>query len=115
MRPRDLLKIGRLVLDHGRWQGRQVVPSTWIEQSLVPRFATDVRDYRYARQWWAGTARWHGQAMPWHAAFGNGGQRLYLVPGLDLAIVTSAGAYDQQPTAIRVNNLVQEVIDSVER
>ena len=115
MRPRDLLKIGRLVLDHGSWQGRQIVPSAWIDQSLAPRFATDVRDYRYGQQWWAGTARWHGRAMPWHAAFGNGGQRLYLVPGLDLAIVTSAGAYDQDPTAIRVNNLVQEVIDSVER
>lgn len=114
LRPRDLLKIGRLVLNDGRWQGHQVVPAAWIHRSLAPRFTTEVRDYRYGYQWWGGTASWHGRPMAWHAGFGNGGQRLYLVPGLDLAIVTTAGAYDEDPTAIRVNDLVQEVIDCVE-
>jgi CubicO group peptidase (beta-lactamase class C family) len=112
MRPRDLLKIGRLVLDHGRWQGKQVVPAPWIEQSMAPAFVTDVRDYRYGHQWWAGTVQWHGQPVQWHAGFGNGGQRLYIIPRLDMAIVTTAGAYDEMPTAIRVNDLVQQIVDS---
>jgi CubicO group peptidase (beta-lactamase class C family) len=115
LRPRDLLKIGRLVLDDGRWQGRQVVPAAWIQQSLQPRFTTEVRNYRYGHQWWSGVASWKGKPMPWFAGFGNGGQRLYLVPDLDLAIVTTAGAYDEDATAIRVNDLVQEIIDCVER
>ena len=115
LRPRDLLKIGRLVLDDGRWQGRQIVPAAWIDQSLQPRFTTEVRNYRYGHQWWSGVASWKGKPMPWFAGFGNGGQRLVVVPGLDLAIVTTAGAYDEDATAIRVNNLVQEIIDCVER
>ena len=113
MRPRDLLKIGRLVLDGGRWNGRQLIPADWIAQSMVPAFKTDVRDFRYGHQWWAGTVQWHGQTLDWHGGFGNGGQRLYVIPHLDMAIVTTAGAYDEDATAIRVNNLVQQVVDSV--
>lgn len=114
MRPRDLLKIGRLVLDHGQWQGKQVVPATWIARSMVPAFETGVRDYRYGQQWWAGTVQWQGKSLSWHAGFGNGGQRLYIIPQLDMAIVTTAGAYDEMPTAIRVNDLVQQIVDSVQ-
>lgn len=113
MRPRDLLKIGRLVLDDGQWQGKQIVPAAWIRQSMAPIFRTDVRDYRYGRQWWGGVAQWRGHPIEWHAGFGNGGQRLYIIPALDMVVVTSAGAYDEVPTAIRVNDLVQQVVDCV--
>lgn len=114
MRPRDLLKIGRLVLDDGRWQGKQIVPVSWVRQSMTTVLRSDVRDYRYGYQWWGGVAQWHGRGVEWHAGFGNGGQRLYIVPALDMAIVTTAGAYEEEPTAIRVNDLVQQVIDCVE-
>lgn len=113
LRPRDLAKIGRLVLDQGRWQGRQVVPEEWIRASLEPRLATGVSDFRYGYQWWAGTVTWQGQTLAWNAGFGNGGQRLFLVPNLDLVVVTTAGAYDQAPTARRVNRLLQEIVATV--
>lgn len=113
MRPRDLLKIGRLVLAGGRWNGHQLVPADWIAQSMAPAFKTDVRDFRYGRQWWAGTVQWHGQTLDWHGGFGNGGQRLYVIPRLDMAIAVTAGAYGELATAIRVNDLVQQVVDSV--
>lgn len=113
LRPRDLLKIGRLIQNHGVWQGRQIVPRAWLDKSMTGVYRTTVRDYRYGYQWWHGTADWHGQQLAWHAGFGNGGQRLYMVPALDLSVVTTAGAYDELPTAIRVNDLIQQVVNLV--
>lgn len=113
LRPRDLLKIGRLVQQRGRWNGRSIVPPEWIDALWSPGLPTGVADFRYRGQWWQGTVTWHGRALDWRAAFGNGGQRLFVVPALDLSIVTTAGAYDELPTAIAVNRFVQEVVAAV--
>jgi CubicO group peptidase (beta-lactamase class C family) len=113
LRPRDLLKIGRLVLNHGQWHGAQLVPAQWVAASWTPGLATGVVDFRYHHQWWSGTVAWHGRSLAWHAAFGNGGQRLFVVPDLDLAMVTNAGAYDEEATAIAVNRLLQEVVATI--
>jgi len=56
IRARDMAKLGQLVLDQGRWQGRTVVDSAWIQES-TQRITRDVRvwaghpvDYGYL--WW---------------------------------------------------------------
>jgi CubicO group peptidase (beta-lactamase class C family) len=92
MRPRDLAKIGQLVLQRGQWQGRQVVPAQWIDASLQPHVETG-DGLQYGYQWWSGTVDAAGGKHRWHAGFGNGGQRLYIVPSLDLVVVITAGGY----------------------
>ena len=114
LRPRDMAKLGRLVLDHGQWQGRQIVPAAWIDASLQPRLETGFDGTRYGYQWWTGTAHWQGKALPWAAAFGNGGQRIFVVPDLDLCVVTTAGAYGSLEAAKRMDALLQEIIETVE-
>jgi CubicO group peptidase (beta-lactamase class C family) len=39
LRQRDLAKIGQLVLERGKWHGRQIVSSSWIEDSTTPRLS----------------------------------------------------------------------------
>ena len=91
LRPRDLAKIGQLVLNGGRWHGRQIVPAAWLARSFRRHATTGELDYGY-----------HGWLDPqptgrprWVAAFGNGGQRLTVVPGLNLIVVITAGNYNR--------------------
>jgi len=93
LRPRDLATIGQLVLQRGQWQGKQIVPAQWIDESLTPHVETG-DGLQYGYQWWSGQVDAAGGKHRWHAGFGNGGQRLFIVPGLDLVVVITAGGYD---------------------
>jgi len=112
MRPRDLAKIGRMLLDHGEWEGRQVVSADWVAESLRAHISTG-DGLQYGYQWWTGTVDWRGRALAWSAGFGNGGQRLIIVPELDLTVVLTAGAYNQPEIARITRHLFQEIIATV--
>ena len=92
LRPRDLAKVGRLVLAHGAWAGRQIVPAAWIDQSLTPQINGLGLNF-YGFQWWLGRSLIQRREIDWAAAVGWGGQRLYVVPSMDLAVVVTAGLY----------------------
>jgi hypothetical protein len=120
MRPRDLLKIGRMMLDGGRWQDQQVVPQSWVTASLRPKITTGLKippnaaeDLKYSYQWWGGNVNWHGKRVGWSAGFGNGGQRLFIVPDLDLAIVTTAGDYESWKIVHQLMMLFEDIVSAV--
>jgi CubicO group peptidase (beta-lactamase class C family) len=92
LRARDLARIGQLVLQRGAWAGRQVVPEDWIAQSLAPQINGEGLFF-YGYQWWLGRSFARGREISWAAAFGWGGQRLFVVPSLDLVVVILAGLY----------------------
>jgi CubicO group peptidase (beta-lactamase class C family) len=112
--PRDLLKVAWTMLDGGAWQGRQVVPPSWVAQSTQP--AVDgswplgpIGRSRYAMLWFTG--RLQGRPVTW--AWGYGGQFAWLVPSLRLAVVSAATSpppreLGQQTVAIA--NLLARVV-----
>jgi CubicO group peptidase (beta-lactamase class C family) len=102
LRPRDMAKIGQLVLAGGRWNDRQIVPGGWIETSTAPKLkATDGQSYGYL--WWLGRSLLNGREVHWVGALGRGGQYIRIVPELDLVVVVTAGYYqDYSPQAFKV-------------
>ncbi len=92
LRPRDMAKIGQLVLAGGRWNDRQIVSKAWIETSTTLKIkATDNQSYGYL--WWLGRSLLNGREVHWIGALGRGGQSIRIVPDLDLVVVVTAGYY----------------------
>lgn len=89
LRPRDVAKIGQLVLAGGAWNGAQVVPEDWLDASFQGGVAA-MEGCEYGFQWWL-CATEAGLAV--REASGNGGQELLIVPDLDLVMVTTRGNY----------------------
>ena len=100
MRPRDMLKLGVLYLNGGRWQGRQVISESWVRTSLAEHSHVDNVSYGY--WWWRPWLNVDTPSGPQHvdviAAQGNGGQKIYLVSQYDLVAAFTAGGYNAEST-----------------
>lgn len=79
---RDWARFGLLYLRGGRWAGEQVLGAEWVDTARRPRAHDPVGDEGYAWHWWTVPDR-HGT----FAASGYEGQRLEVVPALDLVVV----------------------------
>jgi CubicO group peptidase (beta-lactamase class C family) len=92
LRPRDMVKIGQLVLNGGDWNGRQLVSKAWLDASMVVRTQASAK-YDYGYLWWLGRAPFDGREVRVLAALGRGGQSIRIVPDLDLVMAVTAGYY----------------------
>ncbi len=86
MRPRAMLEIGELYLRRGRVKGRQVVSEAWIQASLKPRTQSRWSGRQYGYGWWIRTMSEH----PVYYAWGYGGQFIFVVPDLQMVVVTTS-------------------------
>ena len=88
MTPHDLLRFGELFLAGGEIDGKRVISREWIETSWIPRTRSRYNPNRYGYGWWIKEAR----GYPVYFAWGFGGQFLFLVPDLELIVVTTSVA-----------------------
>ena len=113
MTPRDLARIGQLILNRGQWDGRPVVPAEWLEKSFQPYLAVD--DFRrYGYFWYIGDLQYgnppNRPIAHWIGAFGLGGQRLFVLPELDIAVAITAGNYADQNQWMPPIRVIREVV-----
>lgn len=119
MRPRDLAHIGQMVLDGGKALKRdgvkaaQVVPASWLDASFTP--AVRINDRRqYGYHWYLSDAVLSGPQGQRHerliGTFGNGGQRLFVFPGLELIVVTTAGNYNARDQGVPPTRILNDVV-----
>jgi CubicO group peptidase (beta-lactamase class C family) len=81
--PRDMAKLGYLVLQDGQWDGQQIVSAGWVQNATQKHTGTD-SSLGYGYQWWT------YPSLGAYMALGKYGQTIFVAPGLDLVIVTTA-------------------------
>lgn len=107
MTPRQMAAVGDLYRQRGRANGRQIVSAAWVEASFVPRARSDWSEQLFGYGWWM--REMAGRQV--YYAWGYGGQFIFIVPDLELVIVTTSVA---TPGSERHGHL-RAVYDLVER
>lgn len=109
MRPRDMAKIGLLFLNGGQWQGEQLIPQDWIEESTrghIPAIANAT----YGYQWWRADTPVQAESVETFFASGYGGQKINVYPSLNTVIIFTNDWSDGDTNEIRNLNLATNYI-----
>src|ERR1700722_3477749 len=101
----DLARFGLLILNRGKWEGKQLVSEKWIAEATTP--SLHGADYGYL--WWLNTTRkqWPSGPASSFAAIGNGGNIVWIDPEHDIVLVWHWHAAGQ------VDGMIQRILSSV--
>ncbi|MEM6427926.1 MAG: serine hydrolase [Deinococcota bacterium] len=110
--PQGMAKLGMLVLAEGNWQGQQLVPGQWINQSLHPHTKLDSVDYGFL--WRQYNVPQGGENIDVVTAQGNGGQAIFIVPAFDLVAVSTAGYYNSPGAQIPYQLFFSYILPAVQ-
>ena len=118
---RDWLRVGRLILDRGRAGEDQVLPAAWIDAMTTP----SPRNPNFGMQVWLGSPPGTERVYNRHTvkAFhsrpfgaqdiiyidGFGGQRVYIIPSLELVIVRTGVSSTEWDDAVLPNAIIGAV------
>ena len=91
---RDMAKFGLMYLNNGNWNGTQVVPTEWVEQSFAKHSVVQGLDYGYL--WWSKYFDVEGVRYYAKGAQGNGGQKIYIWEAQNMVTVITGGNYNTQ-------------------
>jgi CubicO group peptidase (beta-lactamase class C family) len=81
LKPSDMVKIGILVLNKGKWKGQTIVSEDWMNKSCQPYFLTTFSDSSYGYFWWIKEIKTgDNKTTRMISAQGAGGQYMYIIP-----------------------------------
>jgi CubicO group peptidase (beta-lactamase class C family) len=109
--PRDMARFGLLLLNGGRWNGRQVVPAEYVREATRTRGRLSPAPGVVARQGYGYQFWTYDEPLPaghGFAALGYGGQSIIVFPKLDLVIVSQGPVRAIPPTLFRT--IIQGVV-----
>lgn len=92
---RDFAKLGQLLLNNGNWYGKQIIDSTFVQQMVSPNlkaFATNEVPI-YGHSIWMDPS----YKTPFYALLGHLGQRIIVIPSLQMVVVRTGKTHQDQP------------------
>jgi CubicO group peptidase (beta-lactamase class C family) len=108
MRPRDMAKFGYLILSGGQWHGKQILSEEWINKSTSAHISAGGYDYGY--YWWLGKLNKENEIIESIMASGYGGQRVYVIPKLNLLAVFTSQPDDNPKGQTRIAQIMENYI-----
>jgi CubicO group peptidase (beta-lactamase class C family) len=87
--PHDMARVGYLYLHNGIWDGKQIIPSSWVDRSRTGKVKA-TNGFQYANLWWS---------LPEKGAYmarGRHSQLILVLPKLDVVAVMTGVMPDDE-------------------
>ncbi|MEO1449981.1 MAG: serine hydrolase [Bacteroidota bacterium] len=118
LRNLDFAKLGLLLLNKGEWQGQQLFSEKWAEALVKPRLEISevgpLGAAYYGYFWYIGTYELGEKSYTYYFATGNGGNRVYVVPELNMVVAAQSSAHMRGYGHRRAHFVLQSAIRAVE-
>jgi CubicO group peptidase (beta-lactamase class C family) len=98
LRTEDMAKFGQLYLQKGRWNGKQLIPSSWIEQATTKQISNEKESHAKIGLDWVegyGFQFWRCRHNAYRAD-GAGGQFIVVMPDQDAVVAITADSDNMQ-------------------
>jgi len=119
---RDMARFGLLFLRRGGWDGTQIIPEEWVEESTA--YFSDATIYRsdgYGYMWWV--AKHHNKYPHFphveleegtYSARGAGGHYLVVIPDRDMVVVHRVNTFKrgENVTPVQFGKLLRMILDA---
>ena len=113
LRTRDLWKLGQLYLDGGRYGGREIMPESWVRQSLQAQ-ATAREDADYGYLWWLMKIPVGDKEVLVPTMAGNGGNGLFLLREKHaVVVITTTNNNERQPHLLTFKLLTKDLLPAL--
>jgi CubicO group peptidase (beta-lactamase class C family) len=99
--PRDMAKIGYLMLRNGEWEGARIVSGEWVAAATREHIAAGTLSDGYGYQWWV-------NSVGYFMALGYAGQYIVVLPEQDAVVVFTSDLPEEQFFVPR--DLVDQII-----
>ena len=86
---RDMMKMGLLTLNGGKWDGKQHLPKEFVKTATSPLVRTRPTNH-YGYFWWSQNHEINGVQYPSAQGRGAGGQFIFVFPTIDLVVTATA-------------------------
>jgi CubicO group peptidase (beta-lactamase class C family) len=98
---RDMMKIGAMMLNKGVWNGNRIISEDWFSNCETSYSGNtgikipgeDLGELGYAYTWWTKSIDYKGKLIQWYSANGWGGQKIIIIPDLDMVMVFTGANY----------------------
>ncbi len=95
--PRDMLKLGQVYLNDGKWKDTQVISKAWVDESTKVKFNVSSNS-SYGYQWWIRDFNTGANTYNCFYAAGFGGQYIFVIKELNLVAVFTGGNFNSNMT-----------------
>jgi CubicO group peptidase (beta-lactamase class C family) len=102
--PHDMARIGYLYLHNGNWEGKQIIPASWVERAKAGP-VTATFGFHYANLWWSYPEK--GAYM----ARGRHSQLILVLPKLDIVAVMTGVLRDTE--FYSASSLIDDISNAV--
>ncbi len=116
LRPRDMAKIGQLILNNGTWEGSEIVNGNWLDESTSTHVTFPGLPASYGYYWWLDEPLLSdGSTTPLIYAAGFGGQNIFVLPEFEMTVVFTSGNFGTENARITSEILKEDIILSLTR